>query len=294
MFETMVDSKTGWRVGKIKFYSIDKNFGYLFDGMGYWNDKERYFNSSAVKNTLRSDDYICFKSSKNEENKLVITEITLIDKDFVDQYFPQLDYYFKLKIVSLLPKTLKNEITSVVENFNEKIDELKKDECFSPEYLDINEFINDFVLTLEINYRAKPGDDDSLWIGYILKNKKLDYCFIPDLPNFKNPIISVSGYASFYHLKDSFEENEKDDCENNIPQLLDSIKEIIISDYHIRKKKSFEYELKPMFEEQIKKSICEIGWNETFDKIDNVFVSFTKIAKQNDAFAFRHSLCKKV
>ncbi|HCQ11713.1 hypothetical protein, partial [Flavobacterium sp.] len=155
-------------------------------------------------------------------------------------------------------------------------------------YLDIEEILSYFNITFQISYHYNPGDDDSLWVGYVLENKKLDYCNFPDLEDFVNPIINLRGYRSFHNLKEEFE-SDRSTYENKIPTILETVKTEFKKNYVLKKEMDYEYKLTPILRQEIIHSICMDGWDKTINSLEKIFDKFTQKAKQT-SFPIKYSL----
>lgn len=296
MYEMIEIDKDEWVIGKIKFYSIEKKFGYVYFGIGHWNDEEFYFNSNAVDGIVSEDDFVCFKFEKRG-SKIFVTEIKVIDKEFISKNYQDFNPYLKsllIQYLSLFPKSILTEIENFSNQFDESISELMYSPHFKSEYLDITEFLNDFTLSLEINYREKVGEDTYLWIGYNIKHPKFENCNFNDLTSFKNPILYEIGYQGIFQLRDDFEQNQKAEYEEKIPDLLLKIKEELIRDFHIRKTSDYKLCLKRKFTDEIINSIFENGWLKTEENLDLVFLKFREKAIKPNFFNYRYWLVKKI
>mgnify|MGYP003608536186 CR=1 FL=1 len=279
-----------WNLGNIKFYSEEKQFGYLIDSHGYWNSKEYYFDKNCINGYLfKTDDKVCFKFKIDAVGKKVISEIKLIDEDFLNENFDELHFYFKIQLIEYLPKEFQIKIKQIAAEYGNKITGMKQDPFFNPEKIEIDDYLNDFKIDLVINTHNKVGDEAFINIFYSISNPKLDYISIPE---FKSSIFSHRGLINIYQIERDFIKNEKKSYEKKIPQLLSELKINLKKNYLVNKTKYYHYSFNYLFEKEIKESICKIGIQKTMEELEIVFMNFIKNVKDDKNYNYKYSVIK--
>lgn len=210
-----------WKIGKIKFYSEEKKFGYLIDGTGHWDDKEYRFDNNLVSNYIfKNDDFVCVKFEK-KENKKIVKSIKLVDRFFFDEYFEELDKYFRYELIEYLDKNTKKQIDELAETYRGNLDEIKKNLTFKEEKINIEEYLEDFRIELKIFKNNKPGDDAFINILYKISHPKFEY--IP-LSDFKTNILSHHGLIDIFEIEKDFVEKEQENYLTLMPIFFNDFK----------------------------------------------------------------------
>jgi cold shock CspA family protein len=292
------------KIGKIKFYHLEKGFGFIIDNEDFYNEeihchdsKEYYFKKISLQyENPKKDDYVYFKTDDYPKDS--VKDIYIINKEFLITQSDFLDYGLRCDLNDIIRKGLIKDFTiytkELINRFTYKLNEIDIYDDLSFEREDtIDNYIDKIVLNLHIQHNRKVGDDDSLNIFYKLES--LDNVFVPEIKieNFEYNLYSMQGYTSFYDIKQNFIANEKENCERIIPDVLAKIKKELKEKYKININKNYRHSLKYLFEQELYNSFFEIGIAKTIETIDFIFVNFKQQCKSSRYYTVSKRVVEK-
>ncbi|MFC4094824.1 hypothetical protein [Euzebyella saccharophila] len=271
-----------WQIGKVKFFSKKKNFGFVYDNTYVHLAKNEYYYDSQVCEGLlfKTDDIVFFKT-KLVGNKTKVCQIKLLDKNFYESNIDEFDLDLKIHCFKFIEDSYNQDIDDICKNFDGEIKELKQLGFFEVEELDITNYLDEFDIKLSINYKSKVGDEDYLHIYYSIIHPLFENVSIPE---FNNTIIWERGIRDLYPMKEDFIKNRQFGYEKLIPKMLEELKKHLCENYIILKGKKFTGFFELSFKDKIRRSIQYYGLRKTKESQNLIFRDFCKAVKNGVGF----------
>lgn len=296
-----------WLIGIIKFYSVQKKYGYLT----YYNEgsecgKEYYIDDEVISLEFKLDDklyqkysfiendIVLFKKTKSkykDKNKYKykdkVIEVIPSLGDFFRDNFDRFSHYERNKVNSdkyrLLRKSFESEVKDIAYQNRHKIDNLI-DELMFCEDLDIKNFINEFSISIKKKHiKRKHESEYTLSIYYSIKHP-LIADFIDWDNDFNLSILNRMGYQSeILEISFKFDSLGSSYLAFKTQEKLDEIKLIIMSNYKVVRRTSIQgshvYHL--LFQEKIWEFLSKNGFNWVLLNHSQIYKEFEKDVREN-------------